>query len=616
MRWRSILQAPRLSAMALAGLLLLPRVAAAAPPAPSARRPPAPPGLAETLTGQAKVDYEVALTLLRDGDFAGALVKFQAAYDASKDPRLLFNLAVCEKSMRHYARAVGLLKQFAVDPSPLIPAGKREEATDLAKTFEQFTIALTVTVNEPDAEVEVDDRVIGKTPLAEPVLVDIGSRKIRVRKEGFRESTTTALVGGSPTHIASIKLEKEVHEGKLVVSVPVDAHVEIDGKAVPHGVPGAALEITLVAGGHTLRVTAPGMRTYEREVVVKDKETRAVEVRLEAAAAAEKPRLRVAVGCGTRDIRGVEDGLVVTVDGSSVPARALRDAKHHDQSLDKTVLDYVEFEVEPGNRQVHVELSGCHPRTIGVAVPEQGTVDVRGTLEESLAFMRKGPAAMPDWFRLLVGAWVPWQATTDRGPPALRSNGFGGLASTYNYALTGVGAVIESDYVGQYWTAGIQGAYASGHAEFANEDAGTVVVSNLYPETTRTTPSLHWVRGALHLGARAPLAYVTLSGGVRGGYQFKALVGPAAGFQTDNKSMPFLAGWGTVDIHPYLCEWLLFASFDAGTSFTSARFPMEFSGALGVGYQPNSHCKELRDKAPPDYGLRAGADGTDQSIPR
>src|SRR5688572_14149804 len=68
-------------------------------------------GLGETLTGQAKQDYEAAKLLFTDGDHAGALIKFQAVFDTSKDPRLLWNLAACHKSLRHYASAIGLLRQ-------------------------------------------------------------------------------------------------------------------------------------------------------------------------------------------------------------------------------------------------------------------------------------------------------------------------------------------------------------------------------------------------------------------------------------------------------------------------------------------------------------------------
>src|SRR4051812_12715849 len=78
----------------------LPKPAASAVPsaapttAPSAA--PAPPSLGDTLTGQARTEYDLGKILYRDGDFAAALVKFQKAYEISSEPRLLWNVAACE----------------------------------------------------------------------------------------------------------------------------------------------------------------------------------------------------------------------------------------------------------------------------------------------------------------------------------------------------------------------------------------------------------------------------------------------------------------------------------------------------------------------------------------
>ena len=45
-------------------------------------------------------------------DFSAALIKFTSAYAASKDPRLLWNMASCEEKRRHYTKALALLRSF------------------------------------------------------------------------------------------------------------------------------------------------------------------------------------------------------------------------------------------------------------------------------------------------------------------------------------------------------------------------------------------------------------------------------------------------------------------------------------------------------------------------
>ena len=59
----------------------------------------------------ARKDWDAARDLLDANDFAGALVEYQRAYDESKNPRVLYNVAVCQKNLRHYARAEMRFKQ-------------------------------------------------------------------------------------------------------------------------------------------------------------------------------------------------------------------------------------------------------------------------------------------------------------------------------------------------------------------------------------------------------------------------------------------------------------------------------------------------------------------------
>src|SRR5437762_13903717 len=68
--------------------------------------------LTQALTGEAKADYDAGKVLASDGDFAGALIKFTSAYEQSKDARLLWNVAVCEKNMRHYSRVIATLNRY------------------------------------------------------------------------------------------------------------------------------------------------------------------------------------------------------------------------------------------------------------------------------------------------------------------------------------------------------------------------------------------------------------------------------------------------------------------------------------------------------------------------
>ena len=71
------------------------------PAAPAAPAAPAIKPLVETLTGESRTEYQAGKVLFDDGDYATALQKFKNAQSKQPDPRLLYNMASAEKSLRH-----------------------------------------------------------------------------------------------------------------------------------------------------------------------------------------------------------------------------------------------------------------------------------------------------------------------------------------------------------------------------------------------------------------------------------------------------------------------------------------------------------------------------------
>jgi hypothetical protein len=237
---------------------------------------PAIPPLSDALTGDAKADYDSGKLLYGDGDFAGALVKFGAAHDKSKDARLLWNMAAAEKNLRHYAKALALVRRYQAEGGALLTDADKNDAAELIKVIEPLTAKLRLKVSEPGASVTIDDDVIGQTPV-EPVTVDIGTRRVQVTKPEFEPFTKDVPVGGAAEIALDVALVKIVHEGKLIVRAPADSTISIDGKVVGTG----TYTATLPSGGHSLRVTAPKMLPYQSELYIQDKQTREVPVTLQ-----------------------------------------------------------------------------------------------------------------------------------------------------------------------------------------------------------------------------------------------------------------------------------------------------------------------------------------------
>jgi PEGA domain len=244
------------------------------PPTHAAAPPPAP--LGESLTGQAKDEYESARILLVNGDSANALVKFQHAFDLSSDVRLLWDMGICEKNMHRYARVLRLVERYLHDGDMRITEAQRAEAVAVVRTVRALVSTIRVVVNEPGASVFVDDEPAGTTPLTEGLLVDLGDRRIRVNKPGFKEQVIVQHVAGASEATVTVALDRENREGRLTVSADSSAAIRVDGTAVGIG----QWEGPLAAGSHAIQVTAPGMVSYSQDVVLREGESRAMDVTL------------------------------------------------------------------------------------------------------------------------------------------------------------------------------------------------------------------------------------------------------------------------------------------------------------------------------------------------
>src|SRR4029077_14112449 len=120
----------------LAALFLLLATSPAAGQPHASRQKP----LAQSLPPDARRDYDAGKLLFEDGDYATALLKYQAAYDRTHDARLLWNVAVCQKDLRHYAKAAATLTRYLVEGGDLLSASDRRDATEFARAIAPFTV--------------------------------------------------------------------------------------------------------------------------------------------------------------------------------------------------------------------------------------------------------------------------------------------------------------------------------------------------------------------------------------------------------------------------------------------------------------------------------------------
>ena len=250
------------------------------------------PPLSDSLMGQAKLDYEAARILIDDQDYGGASVKFRQAFDHSGDVRLLWNVAVCEKNLRHYANVLRLLERYQREGGGGMSDAQRKEVGEVLDTVRTLISAVRLVVDPDGASVFVDDVNVGTTPLSEPLLVDLGTRRIRVAKPGFDEHVIQQNFTGGSELTLNVTLQRQVHDGRLSVFAEAGTTISIDGKLVG----GGHWEGSLPEGEHSLRVAAQGMRTYSMELVMRAGEPRTLHIELQPEASGVPGWVWIGVG--------------------------------------------------------------------------------------------------------------------------------------------------------------------------------------------------------------------------------------------------------------------------------------------------------------------------------
>jgi hypothetical protein len=233
--------------------------------------------LGESLQGPASEAYTSAKMLMNNKDFTGALAKFRQAYELSKDPRLLYDMAICERSLRAYARMQSLLEQYEREAASSISPLDKALVDDALTAIKSLVGAVSVSVSEAEATVAVDGEPVGTTPLGQPIVIDLGKHKVVVTKPGFETlEKTVDVAGGIPTEL-SLTLAPQVHEAHLLVTSGSEATVSIDGRVAGK----ARFEGALDPGVHEVRVSETGWLPYATHVELRDGETRTMQVTLE-----------------------------------------------------------------------------------------------------------------------------------------------------------------------------------------------------------------------------------------------------------------------------------------------------------------------------------------------
>ena len=169
-------------------------------------------------------------------DYAAALAEFEAAYRLAPAFQVLFNIGVTQKKLFRYNDAVRTFARYLADGGDKVPPDRRTQVERELAEIRALVAEVSVKVDGMPATIEVDGRVTGETPLADPLLLPSGKHTIRALRDGDEPAAKDIeVVSGEKIEVALAPQPRAIVPTTARLSVssrPAGAEIFIDGKTV------------------------------------------------------------------------------------------------------------------------------------------------------------------------------------------------------------------------------------------------------------------------------------------------------------------------------------------------------------------------------------------------
>jgi hypothetical protein len=216
-----------------------------------------------------------AMLALRYDD---AVVAYRDSYALVSSPALLYNQARAHQALGDWAQALEFYERFDVEA----PADLKAKVPRLAGLVEEAKLrvaTLTVSTTADGAQVILDDRIVGTTPLAKPIKTTARRVVLRLTSTKYAPFKRELDLKGGGAATVDVELLPKETSGVIAIASNVVARASLDGKVVGD----TPAEIATPAGTHLVRLERDGFEPRESSVVVAAGSQKTVNVTLEKA---------------------------------------------------------------------------------------------------------------------------------------------------------------------------------------------------------------------------------------------------------------------------------------------------------------------------------------------
>jgi hypothetical protein len=312
---------------------------------------------------KASAHFERGVALAREGKLEAAVLEFEGAYRAHPHYSVLFNLGQARAAMGQSVEAVDAFRRYLDEGGTAIDRARRAHVLELVAFHEKRIGSLELVVEPDGAEIWIDGRLLGTSPVSRPVKLAEGTHSVSIRKDGFGPVAGSVRVEAGSTAKLALRVERvgaPQAGGLLVVRCGVpDVEVSIGGSVA--GTTSSTTSFRAPIGATSIRLSRSGYVADARTVDISSARPSELDCRLKPD---EKgPR-------GSLHVRSNPADAVVWVDGERFRSEALPIGRH----------------------AVRVERSGYHPFSafvrIEAAKTAQLAAELRPTQEQQAAWQR------------------------------------------------------------------------------------------------------------------------------------------------------------------------------------------------------------------------------------
>ena len=211
---------------------------------------------------QSRRIFEFGVQLFREGNLAGALTQFEAAYQVHPNSAALQNMALCQKGLYRYREAKASLEILLEHHQSELSAQDKRTALTVMAELAAFIGSVQITIRPESSRVVIDDREYGPMDLASAIELDVGEHRLKAEAPGYASyQQTLAIAGGVGNKPVNVALSPT--HGHLTVLTPDDrTAIAIDGRAVAFESYRGFIE----PGRHVIQIYRSGFEPYEAVV--------------------------------------------------------------------------------------------------------------------------------------------------------------------------------------------------------------------------------------------------------------------------------------------------------------------------------------------------------------